>query len=135
MRRPGTDEALMATAYIWAKRATCARLQVGAVVSKDTRIISIGYNGAASGLPHCLHTDDQPCTVSVHAESNAIVYAARRGISTEGAEMHITHAPCLDCAKLIISAGIKKVTYSEFYRSTSGIDLLVAAGVAHERLG
>lgn len=122
----------MSTALLWAARSTCQRLQVGAVLAKRGRTISTGYNGAPSGLPHC--NDDNcknqsQCKRTVHAEMNAILFAARYGISTEGAELYTTHSPCIDCAKAIINAGIKKVYYLEEYRSQEGIELLKSAGI------
>lgn len=128
---------LMQMAKVTAQRGTCSRLHVGAIVSRDGRIITTGYNGAPSGLPHCDHTiimnnsdgSEMGCQVAEHAERNAIAFAARYGLALEGAEMHCTHAPCLDCAKAIINAGIKKVSYGIPYRLTAGVDLLIAAGL------
>ena len=122
----------MAAALLWATRSTCKRLQVGAVLAKGGRTISTGYNGAPSGLPHCNDENckSQPqCKRTVHAEMNAILFAARYGISTEGAELYTTHSPCIDCAKAIINAGIKKVYYIEEYRNREGLELLEQAGI------
>mgnify|MGYP001946569404 FL=1 len=122
----------MFAAVLWATRSTCQRLQVGAVLAKGGRTISTGYNGAPSGLPHCNEDNCkiQPqCKRTVHAEMNAILFAARYGISTEGTELYTTHSPCIDCAKAIINAGIKKVYYLKEYRSRDGIELLELAGV------
>lgn len=122
----------MFAALLWATRSTCQRLQVGAVLAKGGRTISTGYNGAPSGLPHCNEDNcksQTQCKRTVHAEMNAILFAARYGISTEGTELYTTHSPCIDCAKAIINAGIKRVYYLEEYRSQDGIELLELAGV------
>ena len=106
MDRPTRDETTMYVAQAIAERGTCCRLRVGAVICRDGRILATGYNGAPAGMPHCEHEkgDDTPCEVTVHAEANAIAFAARHGVRTEGAELHTTHSPCLTCAKLIINA-------------------------------
>lgn len=117
-----------------AKRSTCSRRRVGALIVRDGRILSTGYNGAPSGLPHCLDAGciigpDGGCIRTQHAEANAIAYAARAGISTDGAQLYTTISPCLACAKVIINAGIMEVTSLIAYRDHSGIDLLQDAGV------
>ncbi len=132
--RVSRDEVLMRVATVISARGTCERLQVGAVISKDGRPISTGYVGAPSGLPHCIASQcqvgpDGGCIRTVHAEANAIAFAARHGTSTEGSELHSTHSPCLSCAKLIINAGIKRVVFENEYRDPSGLDLLIQAGV------
>ena len=124
----------MSMAMIVAMRSTCGRKQVGAVVSHEGRVISTGYAGAPSGAPHCSPecksiAQNGGCQRTVHAEANAIAYAARYGISTQGTHLYTTLSPCDTCAKLIINAGVKQVTYLEQYRITSGIDLLNALGV------
>ena len=116
------------------KRSTCDRKQVAAIIEKDGRIISMGYAGAPSGLPHCIDVgceigEHGGCISTVHAESAAIAYAAKNGISTNEATLYCTMSPCLTCAKLIINSGITSVFYMEEYRDTSGIDLLKRAGV------
>lgn len=152
--RPTRDELLVDHAKLVAQRSTCSRLQVGAVVHRDGRILVTGYNGAPAGMPHCDHSCDcgypgeggllyegrhlsscsslVPCTVSVHAECNAVAYAARLGIPVEGAELTTTHSPCLPCAQLIINAGITRVVYAWEYRLKEPIELLRSAGVAAE---
>jgi dCMP deaminase len=127
--RPIIHKTLMDVAEVMSQRGTCSRLSVGAIISKNTRVVSSGWNGAVAGAPHCVHLDDKPCEVAAHAEENAIVYAARAGISTDGASMYCTHAPCSKCARLIVNAGIKEVFYRTLYRSSSGLDLLKASGV------
>lgn len=127
--RPSLDATLLAAAYVWARRSTCSRLQVGAVLARDGRTLSTGYNGAPSGLGHCEHLDDEPCSVSVHAEANALIFAGRHGVSTEGATLFLTHRPCLGCAGLVVNAGIIGVVYAEPYRSVAGEEALRAAGI------
>ena len=154
MDRPSREHALMETAYIWARRSTCSRLSVGCVIHRSGRILVQGYNGAPSGLRHCDHTcncmptqfegmkplhasvcrSQQPCTRAVHAEQNAIAFAARWGVGLEGAELFCTNQPCLSCAQSIINAGISKVWFHEPYRLQDGLDLLVESGMAVERL-
>jgi dCMP deaminase len=96
----------------------------------------MGYNGAPSGMPHCdpeICNPDEPCTRTVHAEANAIAFAAKKGIETEGATLYTTASPCNDCAKLLINAGIKRVIFWERYRDASPMNLLMAAGVKVEQ--
>jgi dCMP deaminase len=121
---------LMDMARVVSARGTCMRMMVGAIIARDSRALSMGYNGVPSGLPHCNHTMDEAngCARAVHAEANAIVWAARNGIVTDGAEMFTTHMPCLSCAALIINAGIMRLVWSIPYRDRSGMDLLVASG-------
>lgn len=121
---------LMGAAKLWAERGTCNRLQVGAIVSRNGRILSSGYNGNPSGIKHCMHLVDTPCKTAVHAEANAIVAAAKHGISVDKATIWTTHCPCLACASLIINSGIDDVVYELDYRDRSGVELLIDAGVA-----
>lgn len=132
------DDMLMDIARIISERGTCSRLNVGAVISRDGRIIATGYNGAPKGLPHCKHevyekttllTNDTGCQQAEHAERNAIAFAARHGVALDGSEMHCTHAPCLQCARSIINTGIMKLSYAVPYRLTQGVELLQQAGV------
>lgn len=130
--RISRDQALMSTAHIWSKRSTCNRKQVGAVISRDGRIISQGYNGAPSGMPHCTPetcNDKNPCDNTIHAEINAILFAAKHGISTQGSTIHTTLEPCLNCARAIVNAGITEVVYGESYRSHEGLEYLLKAGI------
>lgn len=135
MMRPSRDESLMATAFIWAKRSTCSRLNVGCVIHRDGRILVTGYNGAPSGLPHCVHLpgDETPCTDAEHAERNAVAFAARHGVELGGAELVVTHQPCKPCSMSIINAGIISVTYDLPYRLQDGVHLLKEAGVRVRR--
>lgn len=123
---------LMWFAHIASFRSTCNRLHVGAVIAIDGRVVSTGYAGAPSGMPHCSPEScsvEHPCTRTVHAEAGAISYAARKGIGIEGAVLYCTHAPCENCAKLIINSGIKHVYYETPYRKTEGIALIRSAGI------
>lgn len=124
-----TDEQFFNIAFEIAKSGTCSRLQVAAFLVRDNRILSTGYNGTASGVPHCHHSDNKPCHQTVHAEANAIVFAARYGIQTLGSTLYCTHAPCGNCAGLIINAGIVEVKYARHYRNQNGIDSLREAGI------
>jgi len=132
MKRISRNQMLQEMVRVVAKRSSCLRLQVGALVARDGRVLSSGYNGAPSGLPHCSPETcgpDRPCTATVHAEAGAIAYAARHGIPIEGSSLYCTNSPCLDCAKLIINAGIIHVDYQIPYRVIEGIELLKLAGI------
>ena len=138
MKRPGRVSWLMSLALLVSKRSTCSRRQVGALAEKDGRVLVTGYNGAPSGFPHCIDRggcrldEGGGCLDAVHAEANLIAFAAKHGISLEGATVYTTCAPCLDCAKLLVNAGIRKVVYWEEYRDTRGKDLLIQTGVKVE---
>jgi dCMP deaminase len=112
-----------------AEESYCKRLQVGAIIVKDGNIISFGYNGTPSGMPNKCEEADVTFSYVLHAESNAITKACKSPISTEGATMYITHSCCLECAKLIIQSGIKKVYFMHKYRDEAGIKLLNNCGV------
>ena len=122
-------------ARIWAENSYCKRRQVGALLVKDKTIISDGYNGTPSGFPNvCEDDNDTTFPYVLHAEANAIAKVAQSNNSSDGATLYVTASPCIECAKLIIQAGIKRVVYSEKYRLTEGIDLLERAGVKVEFL-
>lgn len=133
MNRITREKMLMEFALIAEKRGTCSRGSAGAVISRGGRVIATGYNGPVSGSPHCSpqHCDTcNPCTRSVHAEANSLIFAARYGISVNGAEMYCTTAPCAHiCAPLIINSGIIKVTYLTKFREMRGISQLQSRGV------
>ena len=133
MERPSRDEILMDTARLVALRSTCSRLHVGAVASKDGRPLVSGYNGAPAGVPHCSHTTDESCKVSVHAEANVIAYAARWGIKLEGAELFTTHSPCLACCQLIVNSGVSRVVFAQLFREAEGLWLLKSGGIIVEQ--
>lgn len=108
---------------------TCPRKAVGAVLVRNGRCISWGYNGAPPGLPHCVHLDDQPCSNATHAEANALAFAACEGISTDGCTLFVTVSPCEVCARLLIAAGVSAVYYLEAYRDPSGLEILYKAEI------
>ena len=117
-------------ARIWAENSYCQRRQVGALVVKDKMIISDGYNGTPSGFENVCEDDNNVTKPYVlHAEANAITKIARSNNSSNGATMYVTASPCIECAKLIIQAGIKRVVYSEKYRLEDGVELLKRAGI------
>lgn len=122
-------------AKIWAENSYCTRLQVGALLVKDKMIISDGFNGTPGGFENvCEDENNKTKPYVLHAEANAITKVAASNNNSTGATIYITHAPCLECSKLIIQAGIKRVVYSEEYRLTEGIDLLKKANVEVELL-
>lgn len=144
----------MSNAIQWSERSTCTRAQVGCVISRDSRSLSTGYNGAPSGMAHCDHScncleelmdsprdhsekcrSQQPCTNVVHAEANALAFAARYGVATNGAEIHTTRVPCMTCAGSIINAGIIRVVWLEKHRDMSGWERLAQAGLEVVRWG
>lgn len=106
------EEQYMQMAEVAAKRSTCSKMSVGATLVKNDMVISTGYNGSERGTSHCPHPHpDGKCAHAIHAEMNTILQAARNGVCIEGAEMYITHSPCLYCSKCLINSGIKKVYY------------------------
>ena len=124
------DQRYLEMARIWAKNSYCTRRQVGALVVKNNMIISDGYNGTPSGFENVCEDDNGITKPYVlHAEANAITKLARSSNNSEGATIYITASPCIECAKLIIQAGIRRVVYGEQYRLTDGIDLLRRAGI------
>lgn len=153
--RISRNQMLMTMAVIASQRSTCSRANVGTVIAVAGRVVATGYNGAPAGMPHCDHacpcqsftppprgkeylvdgTDHteqcpiKPCTRAVHAESNAIAFAAKFGVPTFGGELFTTMAPCVPCSQIIINAGISSVWYWKPYRDMSGVTLLSRAGV------
>lgn len=124
------DRRYLRMAAIWAENSYCQRRQVGALVVKKGMIISDGYNGTPSGFENVCEDDNNVTKPYVlHAEANAITKLARSSNNSDGATIYITASPCIECAKLIIQAGIKRVVYGEQYRLTDGIDLLKRAGI------
>jgi dCMP deaminase len=117
-------------ARVWAKNSYCKRRQVGALIVKDRMIISDGYNGTPSGFENeCEDADGNSKPYVLHAEANAITKVAKSNNSSDGATLYITASPCMDCAKLIIQSGIKRIVYADEYRVTEGLDLLNKAGI------
>lgn len=132
--RPSWDDYFMSIAFQVATRSTCDRAHVGAIVVKDRRILTTGYNGAPAGLPHCDEVGHLMigghCVRTLHAEQNAIIQAALHGVGVAGSALYVTHQPCLTCAKMIINAGIRRVVYAGHYPDADAVAFLDAAGVA-----
>jgi dCMP deaminase len=148
MIRPDFDDIYMELAVNLAKRSHCIKKHVGAVLTKDTRIISIGYNGPPAGTHNCdvefpsegcARDSKGSCSLALHAEQNAILYAVKNNTSVEGSTLYVTLAPCLACARIIFSMGISKVVYLFSYAeykgigSDEGVDFLVKFGVNVQR--
>ena len=147
---PTWNELFMQVADLVSKKSTCIRKQVGAVLVHDNRIISIGYNGTPAGMRHCCdHFKNADTTApdfmdehrkfsafrELHGEQNALAFACKNGLETDGCTMYVTLSPCSACAKSILAAGIKKVYYKEKYdRETNGIDFLIEAGISCEQI-
>ena len=124
------DNRYLRMARIWAENSYCLRRQVGALVVKDKMIISDGYNGTPSGFDNvCEDTNKATFPYVLHAEANAITKLARSSNNSDGSTLYVTASPCIECAKLIILAGIKRVVYAEKYRLEDGITLLRKAGI------
>ena len=130
------DQRYLEMARIWAQNSYCQRRQVGALVVKNGMIISDGYNGTPSGFENICEDDNGVTKPYVlHAEANAITKLARSNNNSDGATIYITASPCIECAKLIIQSGIKRVVYGEKYRLMDGIELLERAGIEVVYLG
>ena len=124
------DKRYIRMASIWAENSYCTRRQVGALIVKNQRIISDGYNGTPSGFENiCEDENNVTKPYVLHAEANAITKIARSNNSSDGATLYVTASPCIECAKLIIQSGIKRVVYSEKYRLEDGLELLKRAGI------
>jgi dCMP deaminase len=144
--RPDWDEYFMEIAQTISRRATCLRRQMGALLVRDKRILTTGYNGAPAGLPHCEETgclrqqlgipsgERQELCRALHAEQNAIILAAQHGISLAGATLYCTHQPCITCSKMLINAGVKRVVILDEYPDPMALDFLDQAGIKLVRL-
>lgn len=148
MERPSWDEYFMEMAMLTAKRSTCMRRNVGAVIVQEKHIIATGYNGAPKGIPHCEEIggclrekmnipsgERHELCRALHAEQNAIIQAATLAQSIEGASIYITNQPCVICSKMIINAGIKRIVVKEGYPDKLAVDLLAEAGLKIVMLG
>lgn len=148
MDRPSWDEYFMEMAALTAKRSTCLRRQVGAVIVQDKHIIATGYNGAPRGIMHCLERggcirekmgvpsgERHELCMALHAEQNAVIQAATLGQSIEGGTIYITHQPCVICAKMIINAGIRRIVVREGYPDQLSVNILAEAGLKIVMLG
>lgn len=137
-RRKQWDNYFMDIAEAASSRSTCDRLHVGAVIVRNKTLISTGYNGSISGLPHCDEADhiieNGHCTRTVHAEANAIVQAAKNGSSTDGCTMYVTASPCWECFKLIANSGIKRIVFGKFYRDEKIFRAAEAVGIKLDRI-
>jgi dCMP deaminase len=139
--RPSWDEYFMEMTRVIARRATCLRRQIGALLVREKRILASGYNGAPSGLPHCEEVgcrraqlgipsgERQELCRALHAEQNAIIQAALHGVNTRGAVLYCTHQPCVTCAKMLINAGVVRVVYEGEYPDELSLEMLGQAGV------
>ncbi len=144
--RPSWDEYFFEVMHAVAKRATCDRGRSGCVIAKDKQILTTGYVGSAPGMPHCdevgheMHkvinddgTESEHCVRTIHAEQNAIIQAAKRGVSVDGATLYCQMTPCYTCAKLIVAAGIKRVVaWNDYQKGEKSKEVFKKAGVAYE---
>ncbi len=128
------DRRYLQMAHIWAENSYCKRRQVGALIVKDKMIISDGYNGTPSGFENICEDEHSHKTKPyvLHAEANAITKVARTSNNSEGATLYVTTSPCIECSKLIIQAGIKRVVFDELYRHHEGLELLERVGIELE---
>ncbi|HEY6837285.1 MAG TPA: cytidine/deoxycytidylate deaminase family protein [Geobacteraceae bacterium] len=145
MQRPSWDEYFMEITHLVAKRSTCLRRQVGAVIVKDKNILATGYNGAPSGVTHCIQVgclreklkvpsgERHELCRGLHAEQNAIIQAAKHGTNIDGATLYCTTMPCVICSKMIINAGVRRIVYEEGYPDELAAELMGESGVAVER--
>ncbi len=134
-KKTALDYRYLRMAGIWAENSYCRRRQVGALIVKDKSIISDGYNGTPAGFENvCEDETGQTKPYVLHAEANAITKIARSGNNSDGATLYVTDEPCIECSKLIIQAGIKRVVYTRSYRLHDGVALLQRAGIIMEHL-
>ena len=133
MGRASWEEYFMNIAKQVASRSTCDRKHVGAVIVRDKTILSTGYNGSIRGMPHCDEVghmiENEHCVATIHAETNAILQAAKNGVMIDKGEIYITASPCWPCFKMLANAGIKKVYYGEFYRDERIFDVAKKLGI------
>jgi dCMP deaminase len=133
MARASWDDYFMNIARVVSSRSTCERKFVGAVIVRDRTILSTGYNGSIRGMPHCTDVGhmmvDGHCVATIHAEVNAIIQAAKNGVSIDGAAVYVTASPCWSCFKAIANAGMKRIIYGEFYRDERIFDVAKQIGI------
>ena len=131
--RADWNEYFMGIAHQAATRSTCLRKKVGAVIVRDKTVLSTGYNGSIRGLPHCDDVgclmENGHCIATVHAEANAIIQAAKNGVSLDGGELYTTASPCWACFKLIANAGIRRIFYGQFYRDERSREVAAQLGI------
>ena len=132
-RRADWDEYFMRIAVDVSSRSTCDRKHVGALIVRDRNILSTGYNGSVSGLPHCDDVghimENGHCIATIHAESNSIIQAAKHGVSIDGASIYTTASPCWNCFKLIVNSGMRRILFGEFYRDERIFEVARQLGV------
>lgn len=129
------DQYFITLSFLISNRSSCKRLKVGCVLVKDTRVISVGYNGFLPGFPHESIVRDNHEQATVHAEQNCITDCARRGINVNGATAYITHYPCLNCLKLLVASGIKNIKYSNDYKNDEIIPVIFKdKGISLEKM-
>ncbi|MBM3285799.1 MAG: dCMP deaminase family protein [Candidatus Eisenbacteria bacterium] len=132
--RVSWHEYFMGIAHVVATRSTCDRKNVGAVIVRDRTILSTGYNGSIRGMPHCDEAghmiENGHCVATIHAETNAILQAAKNGVRIDGAEIYTTASPCWSCFKMIANAGIRTIYFGEFYRDERIFRHAELAGIA-----
>lgn len=145
MSRPSWDEYFMEITHLVAKRSTCLRRQVGAVIVKDKNILATGYNGAPSGVSHCLDVgclreklnipsgERHELCRGLHAEQNAIIQAAKHGTTIDGSTLYCTTLPCIICSKMVINAGIKRIVYEVGYPDQLAEEMIKESGVIVDR--
>lgn len=126
--RPTWDQYFVTMSHLISQRSTCDRLHVGCVIVKDNRVVTTGYNGFISGAPHIGFVRDNHEQMTIHAETNAIADAAKRGVSLEGGVAYVTHCPCINCCKVLIASGIKTIIYSENYKNDELVPILCERG-------
>jgi dCMP deaminase len=141
MERPSWSEYFMDIARLVARRSTCLRRQVGAVVVKEKHILATGYNGTPSGITHCAEVgclrqqlgipsgERHELCRGLHAEQNAIIQAAKHGVNITGSTLYCTNSPCVICSKMIINAGVRKIVYLEGYPDSLSLEMLKEAGI------
>lgn len=132
-KRSDWDEYFMQIAQVVATRSTCDRKHVGAVIVRDRTILSTGYNGSIRGMPHCDDAghmmEDGHCTATIHAETNAILQAAKNGVMIAGADLYVTASPCWPCFKMIANAGLVRIVFGELYRDTRIFEVAERIGI------
>jgi len=128
------DSFLIQTAEVWSRASRCERSKVGCVIALESRIIATGFNGTLPGEDNCCEEHGGTKPTVMHAEQNALMFCAKHGLSTNGCSMYTTVSPCVDCAKMIVTAGISKVVYSEEYRDLNGLKLLEQFGIEINKL-
>src|SRR5688572_8668399 len=127
------DSYFMNIAQVVASRSTCDRKYVGAVIVRDKTILSTGYNGSIRGMPHCSDVghlmENDHCVATIHAESNAVIQAAKNGVTIDGGTVYVTASPCWSCFKMLANAGITRICYGEFYRDPRIFDIAQRLGI------